>query len=97
MAPRLRLTRQDQPSSSTGGPFQEYNYTPSCRGGCLSIEQSCIPAGGTGPSAFGLTDMELGVKLAIIKETQHIPQIGTFTIFEMPTGTYYKGLGVGKI
>jgi len=41
--------------------------------------------------------MELGVKLAIIKETQHIPQIGAFTIFEMPTGTYDKGLGVGKI
>ena len=28
--------------------------------------------------------MELGVKLAIIKETRHIPQIGTFTMFEIP-------------
>jgi hypothetical protein len=41
--------------------------------------------------------MELGVKLAIIKETKHTPQIGTFTMFEMPTGSYGKGLGVGKV
>jgi hypothetical protein len=53
--------------------------------------------GGTGPSAFGLTDMELGAKIAIIKETKHVPQIGTFTMFEMPTGDDAKGLGVGKI
>ena len=41
--------------------------------------------------------MELGVKLAIIKETKTIPQIGTFTMFEMPTGNSDKGLGVGKV
>jgi hypothetical protein len=53
--------------------------------------------GGTGPSAFGLTDMELGVKLALIKQTKSFPQIGTFTMFEMPTGDATKGLGVGKV
>ena len=53
--------------------------------------------GGTGSSAFGLTDMELGVKIAIIKQTKNFPQIGTFTMFEMPTGSYTKGLGVGKV
>jgi hypothetical protein len=53
--------------------------------------------GGTGPSAFGLTDMELGAKIAYIKESKYIPQIGTFTMFEMPTGSYDKGLGVGKV
>ena len=53
--------------------------------------------GGTGPDAFGLTDMELGAKFAWIKETKHFPQIGSFTMFEMPTGNYNKGLGVGKV
>ncbi|HEY1767885.1 MAG TPA: transporter [Terracidiphilus sp.] len=53
--------------------------------------------GGIGPSAFGLTDMELGVKIAYIKEGKHMPQIGSFTMFEMPTGNYDKGLGVGKV
>jgi hypothetical protein len=53
--------------------------------------------GGTGPSAFGLIDVELGAKIAIIKESKYIPQIGTFTMFELPTGSYDRGLGVGKV
>jgi hypothetical protein len=53
--------------------------------------------GGSGPSAFGLIDTELGIKIAYIKESKYIPQIGTFTMFEMPTGSYERGLGVGKV
>jgi len=53
--------------------------------------------GGIGPRAFGLTDMELGAKIAFIKESKHVPQIGSFTMFEIPTGSYEKGLGVGKV
>ena len=52
---------------------------------------------GQGPAEFGLTDTELGAKIAYIKESRYIPQIGTFTMFEMPTGSYSKGLGVGKV
>lgn len=55
-----------------------------------------LPAG-AGPTEFGLTDMELGAKIAYVKETKYIPQIGSFTMFEMPTGKYSKGLGVGKV
>jgi hypothetical protein len=55
-----------------------------------------LPAG-TGPTEFGLTDMELGAKIAFIKEGKHIPQIGSFTMFEMPAGNFDKGLGVGKV
>lgn len=51
---------------------------------------------GTGPTYFGLIDMELGVKIAYIKESKYVPQIGTFTMFELPTGNADKGLGVGK-
>ncbi len=53
--------------------------------------------GGIGPSAFGFIDMETGAKIAFIKESKYIPQIGTFTMFEVPTGSYAKGLGVGKV
>jgi hypothetical protein len=53
--------------------------------------------GGVGPSAFGVQDMELGVKWGFIKQTKHRPQIGSFTMFEIPTGSYSKGLGVGKV
>jgi hypothetical protein len=53
--------------------------------------------GGIGPSAFGLTDMELGLKWGFIKQTKHRPQTGTFTMLEIPTGSFSRGLGVGKV
>ncbi|HLZ34669.1 MAG TPA: hypothetical protein VKP13_11665 [Nitrospira sp.] len=52
---------------------------------------------GTGPTEFGLTDMELGSKIAFVKENKHLPQIGTFTMLEVPTGNADKGLGVGRV
>jgi hypothetical protein len=52
---------------------------------------------GTGSVAYGRTDMELGAKIAWIKETKHFPQIGSFTMFELPTGDDSQGLGVGKV
>src|SRR5579863_7664010 len=55
------------------------------------------PDAGQGPDAFGITDMELGAKIAYIKESKHFPQIGTFTMFEMPTGNFDKGLGAGHV
>jgi len=88
------------------GPAFEFNWGAIPRvqlhailpwGGVIPSNNPAYLPGGTGPSAFGLTDMELGVKLAIIKETKHVPQIGTFTMFEIPTGSYDKGLGVGKV
>jgi hypothetical protein len=50
---------------------------------------------GTGPTELGLLDVEVGAKIAIIKESKYVPQIGTFTMFELPTGNADKGLGVG--
>jgi hypothetical protein len=54
-------------------------------------------AAGTGPSAFGVQDMEFGLKYGFLKQTKHRPQIGSFTMFEIPTGSSSKGLGVGKV
>jgi len=88
------------------GPAFEFNWGAVPRvqlhailpwGGIYPSNNLIYAPGGAGPSANGLTDMELGVKLAIIKETKTVPQIGTFTMFEMPTGNDDKGLGVGKV
>jgi len=49
------------------------------------------------PDAYGLGDMEVGVKLALLLENPKRPQIGIFPMFELPTGSYTKGLGVGKV
>ncbi len=52
---------------------------------------------GIGPWAFGLIDTEVGAKIAFVKESKFMPQIGSFTMFELPTGSVAKGLGVGKV
>ena len=52
--------------------------------------------GGAGSQEFGLIDTELGAKIAFIKEGKHMPQVGSFTMIEAPTGNADKGLGVGK-
>lgn len=82
----------------SSGPAFEFNW------GALPRIQlhAILPFGvaapsGVGPTEFGLTDMELGAKIAFIKESKYIPQIGTFTMFELPTGSAEKGLGVGKL
>jgi hypothetical protein len=52
---------------------------------------------GVGPSAYGLVDTELGAKIRFIKQTKKRPEIGSFTMLELPTGSYTKGLGVGRV
>ena len=53
--------------------------------------------GGVGTSAYGLTDTETGAKIRLVQETKHRPQIGIYPMFELPTGSYSRGLGVGKV
>ncbi|HEV2426484.1 MAG TPA: transporter [Terriglobia bacterium] len=87
------------------GPAFEFNWgaVPTIQlhailpfGAVLPSNNPIYLPGGTGPSEFGLTDAELGVKWGFIKQTKHRPQIGTFTMLEVPTGSYVKGLGLGK-
>jgi hypothetical protein len=88
------------------GPAFEFNWgaVPNIQlhailpfGGVWPSNNPAYLPGGTGASAFGVTDVELGVKWGFIKQTKHRPQIGSFTMFEIPTGSYAKGLGVGKV
>jgi hypothetical protein len=60
-----------------------------------SNNPSIAPAG-TGPSAIGLGDIETGIKFRFVQETTRRPEIGTFVMFELPTGSAARGLGVGK-
>ena len=53
-----------------------------------------LPGGAT--SNYGLGDTELGAKLRFVKETKHVPELGIFPFFELPSGNAAKGLGVGK-
>jgi hypothetical protein len=87
------------------GPAFEFNWgaIPNIQlhailpfGAVLPSNKAVYAPGGQGPSAYGLTDMELGFKYGFIHQTKHRPQIGSFTMFEIPTGSYSRGLGVGK-
>jgi hypothetical protein len=51
---------------------------------------------GVGPSAYGLGDIELGIKYRFVQETKTRPMVGTFVMFEMPSGNAARGLGVGS-
>jgi hypothetical protein len=48
------------------------------------------------PSAYGLGDMELGLKYRFIQETDSQPMVGVFPMLEIPTGDADRGLGNGK-
>ncbi len=88
------------------GPAFEFNWgaAPNLQihvilpfGGVIPSNNPIYLPGGVGPSAYGLTDTEVGVKYRFVQETKHRPQIGSFTMVELPTGSYSKGLGVGKV
>jgi hypothetical protein len=90
----------------TAGPAVEFNWgaVPRVQLHFIlplgSIHPSNNPAyfpSGEGSSAFGVIDAETGIKWAWILEGKHVPQIGTFTMFELPLGSASKGLGVGRV
>ncbi|MCL5671252.1 MAG: hypothetical protein M1423_08160 [Acidobacteria bacterium] len=83
--------------TDTFGPATEFNW-----GAGPNVQLHLIvPAAAAFPSdgspAFGLGDIETGIKYRFIPETKHRPMVGTFTMFEMPTGNANRGLGVGQL
>lgn len=89
----------------TAGPALEFNWgvVPNVQLHLIIPAAAIFPSNnpkyapsGIGPNAFGLGDIETGVKFRFIQETKHRPMIGSFTMFEIPSGNAAKGLGVGK-
>jgi hypothetical protein len=92
--------------TDTEGPALEFNWgaLPNVHLHIILPAAAIFPSNtpalapaGTGPRAFGLGDMELGIKYRFVQEGKHRPMIGTFTMLEMPTGSESRGLGVGKV
>jgi hypothetical protein len=79
------------------GPAFEFNWGALPRVQLHAIVPFGVAAPADGSIAFGFADMELGAKIAFIKEGKYMPQIGSFTMFEIPTGNADRGLGVGKV
>ena len=53
------------------------------------------PSGG--PTSYGVGDIELGAKFRFIDEGGRRPMVGTFPMFEVPTGDAARGLGTGHL
>lgn len=84
------------PEMDSTGPAVEFNWgvIPNVQLHIILPAAAVFPS--NGPSAFGLGDTEAGVKFRFIQETKHRPMVGTFTMFEIPTGNPTNGLGVGR-
>lgn len=50
-----------------------------------------------GPARYGYGDMEVGAKMRFVQESDWVPQIGTYPMFELPTGSQSAGLGNGSL
>ena len=84
----------------TVGPAAEFNWgaLPNVHLHVIVPLAAFIPSNNPNgaPSALGVGDIETGIKFRFVQETAHHPQIGTFVMFELPTGNADKGLGVGS-
>jgi hypothetical protein len=50
-----------------------------------------------GANHYGLGDIELGAKYRFIQETNWLPQVGTFPLLEVPSGSESDNLGNGHL
>ncbi len=48
------------------------------------------------PRAYGLGDIEFGIKYRFMEETNYRPMVGIFPMLEIPTGDADRGLGNGQ-
>jgi hypothetical protein len=92
--------------TDTAGPAVEFNWgaLPNVHLHIIVPLAAILPSNnprlaplGIGPNAYGLGDIETGIKYRFVQETKHRPMVGTFTMFELPTGSADRGLGVGKV
>ncbi len=90
---------------NTAGPAVEFNWgaLPNVHLHIILPLAAILPSNnpiyaplGAGPNEYGLGDIETGVKYRFVQETKWRPQVGTFVMFELPTGSARRGLGVGK-
>ncbi|MFI5296436.1 MAG: hypothetical protein ACHQ0Y_15595 [Thermodesulfovibrionales bacterium] len=80
-------------------PHLEVNYGPAQDLHLHVLIPATYSAPSEGSAQYGLGDMELGIKYRFIHEDEKgwRPQIGTFPIVVLPTGSSSRGLGEGRV
>jgi hypothetical protein len=84
-------------ATDVGGPAVEFNLgaAPELQLHLVVPLATASPSGGT--TTHGLGDIEVGAKYRFVEETEDRPQIGTFPMLELPTGSAQRGLGNGRL
>jgi Putative MetA-pathway of phenol degradation len=77
------------------GPHFELNYgvVPNVQLHLIAPLAYDAPSGGNGHYGFG--DLELGVKIRFVQESERMPQVGIFPLLEVPVGSASENLGNG--
>jgi hypothetical protein len=87
---------QHIPGHSTGvGPAVEFNYGVLADTQFHLVLPYAYDRDANTPTQGGLGDLEVGIKVRFLKETDALPQIGLFPLVEIPTGNADQGLGAG--
>jgi hypothetical protein len=83
--------------TDTFGPATEFNWgaVPNVQVHLIVPATAAFPS--DAPAAFGLGDIETGIKYRFVQEAKHRPMVGTFTMLELPTGDATRALGVGHL
>jgi hypothetical protein len=83
-------------STNGTGPAFEFNVgaLPNLQVHLILPLAFTAPQGG--PGAYGLGDMEFGLKYRFIQEADYRPMVGVFPLLEIPTGDANLGLGNGQ-
>jgi hypothetical protein len=84
--------------SGTGTlPHVEVNYGAVSELQLHAIVPAVLALATGTPARYGLGDVELGAKFRFVDEADRIPQVGTFPLVLLPTGSAARGLGSGKL
>jgi len=92
--------------TDTAGPVIEFNYgvLPNVHLHVIVPMAAILPSNnpryapsGTGPNEYGIGDTETGIKLRFIQESKYRPMVGTFTMFELPSGDSRRGCGAALV
>jgi hypothetical protein len=89
------ISSKDGPTWSGTAPHLEVNYgiRPDVQLHVIAPLAFSSTIGGA--HGYGYGDTELGVKVRFVHEDVWVPQLGIFTLLEVPTGDATRGLGVG--
>jgi hypothetical protein len=90
------FTKQPDAWTATA-PHLEVNYGTVPNLQLHTILPMTLDAPGQGASTYGYGDTELGAKYRFIQEGNWRPEIGTFPLLEVPTGSHERNLGSGHL